>query len=350
MISSFSKFVTDAIANVGGVILANGRDNSFPGLTRLANGDLLMVYRDDPFYHASWRGKIYERTSSDEGATWSVARLVYDPPDNLEARDPEVCTLANGDVLMSCFRRWDNGFSLYSAERDVLRRTPEGAWSVLASGVNPTGYANGGFTGFSTCIQHACSGKIIELANGDLLWGIHIVAHVDSGVPNRYGVIRSTDGGVTWGSWQELGEASETGIWLDPDGTTLRLWNRPAGAWISINNGATWTFLGTYRTGLSWLDVKPSYAYDSNGALCIVYRKGITDNHVVGIAWSDDHGATWRNVSNLDATGQSMYASLVPNADGSIHVLYSRTRGSTIGSGGKKPVDLCFVTVTDPAA
>jgi hypothetical protein len=184
---------------------------------------------------------------------------------------------------------------------------------------------------------------VIELANGDLLWGVY------EWPANKFGVISSSDGGTTWGSWQELGTGNETGIILDPDGTTLRLWNRASGAWISTNNGSSWTSLGAYRTGLDWVDVKPSYAYDANGALCVVYRRGTSEDQVVGIAWSDDHGATWRDISDLDATGQSMYASLVPNADGSMHILYSRTRSSTQGSAGQKPVDICFVTVTDPA-
>lgn len=82
-----------------------GNYEAFPDVCRLAGGDLFVVFYAGtghvtlPSDNAPTGGSVYGMRSSDGGKTWSRPSLVIDTPQ--DDRDPHVCQLANGDLLVT---------------------------------------------------------------------------------------------------------------------------------------------------------------------------------------------------------------------------------------------------------
>lgn len=164
----------------------------FPGLTRAANGDLLVSFCTQ--FDCQPGGEAYILSSSDEGRTWNVPVLLVrsKKPDGCINLSVGLTTLRDGTILYPCCdtkitRKWDQ----HEADLIVLRSHDHGAtWSDPA----PID---------TDLIEPFAYGKIVELTDGDLLCPIWGKRRSDE--PWRSGLVRSRDGGHTWGEHVTIG-------------------------------------------------------------------------------------------------------------------------------------------------
>jgi hypothetical protein len=280
----------------------------FPGLTRAANGDFLVSFCTR--FDCQPGGKGYLLRSTDQGRTWSAPTCL------LRSRKPDGCinlsvgltTLRSGAILYPCCdaritRPWDQ----HDADLIVLRSKNHGyTWSaptrIPVDVKEPFAY-----------------GRILELANGDLLcpiWGKRVEDE-----PWRTGLLRSRDGGETWGEHATIaydpqavpiyagkpdeshcGGFNETTLLELPDGRILAILRQQGVAGgkrelyrsISTDEGRTWA----EPARLPLWGTSPSLHLMPSGEVLLGYRnhlgnpQGLTEPGV-GFSTSRDSGETW---------------------------------------------------------
>ncbi len=291
------------------VVIYKGQQHEalFPGLTRAANGDLLVSFCTQ--FDCQPDGEAFLLRSQDEGGTWGH-------PDSLvRSKKPDGCInlsvgltrLKDGTILYPCCdtkitRKWDQ----HEADLLILRSHDHGAtWSdaipIPTDVIEPFAY-----------------GKIIELQNGDLLcpiWGKR-----QSDEPWRTGLIRSRDAGQTWGEHVTIGYDPDTRIPFPqdevvhcagfneatlvelPDGPILAVLRqqgvgrdvRQLFKSLSSDGGQSWSA----PQPMALWGTSPSLHLTESGLLLLGYR-----NHMgnpqglatpgVGMSLSEDFGATW---------------------------------------------------------
>ena len=280
----------------------------FPGLTRAANGDLLVSFCTR--FDCLPGGEAFQLRSSDEGRTWSPARLMVrsKKADGCINLSVGLTTLNDGTLLYPCCdarltRKWDQ----HEADLLILRSLDHGhRWTppqpIPIEVTEPFAY-----------------GRIVELTNGDLLcpiWGKRVPDE-----PWRSGLVRSRDGGLTWAEHSTIaydpqvrigqtddgahhcGGFNETSILERSDGTLLAVLRqqgvgrhqRELYCATSDDRGRTWSKAGP--TGL-W-GTSPSLHQTPSGDMLLGYRnhlgnpQGLT-RPGVGISLSHDQGRSWR--------------------------------------------------------
>lgn len=99
-----------------------GLHYAFPGLTRLADGDLMVVFREG-VGHICPYGRHTACYSKDNGKTWSAPRVINDTA--ADDRDPSVRQLPDGRLLLAYFRNnaWISSMSgKFEQERAFVRQ------------------------------------------------------------------------------------------------------------------------------------------------------------------------------------------------------------------------------------
>jgi len=306
------------------VVYKGSQDEAlFPGLTRAANGDLLVSFCTQ--FDCQPGGEAFLLRSLDEGRTWDtpVSLVRSKKPDGCINLSVGLTTLRNGTVLYPCCdtkitRKWDQ----HEANLIVLRSHDHGAtWSDPA----PIG---------TDVIEPFAYGKIIELTDGDLLcpiWGKR-----QSDEPWRTGLVRSQDGGHSWGEHVTIGYDSNTRLPATtpvtplspypllyplapqepvhcagfneatlvelPDGRILAVLRqqgvgpnvRQMFQSLSLDGGHIWSA----PQPMALWGTSPSLHLTASGLLFLGYRNHIGNPQGltaagVGISLSEDFGATW---------------------------------------------------------
>ncbi|KIG14000.1 hypothetical protein DB30_07337 [Enhygromyxa salina] len=80
-----------------------GEHLAFPDITRLADGRLLLVYREAGMHAVDTSGQLVKQFGQPDGHGWSEPELLWDEPD-IDDRDPSITTLADGTVSLNYFR------------------------------------------------------------------------------------------------------------------------------------------------------------------------------------------------------------------------------------------------------
>ena len=73
---------------------------AFPGVARLRNGDLVVVYREGTVHEVEPTGKVSLSRSRDGGRTWEPRVTVLDRP-RIDDRDPSVFAMSDGTVILT---------------------------------------------------------------------------------------------------------------------------------------------------------------------------------------------------------------------------------------------------------
>ncbi len=90
------------------VLVTATQHEAFPGMTRLANGDMFLVWRRGSSHGNTGYGQIYRTTSSD-GLAWSAPTLaIARPSGSHDLRDPSITKLSSGSLLVTYFQ-WVSG-------------------------------------------------------------------------------------------------------------------------------------------------------------------------------------------------------------------------------------------------
>ena len=303
-----------------------GKHCGFPNLLRLANGDLLVHFRLG-ITHAGEAGVIKQVRSTDNGKTWSDARVVAEDPYYDFRTSSTGIQLPDGKILLP--------FYPFDAAGRKKQKNKPGWWGYWPGGMmivsNDNGktwskpiklpkpfrpFANGGYLAY-TC------GKIIRLADGTLLLGIHGRSPDEKPCT---GVVRSVDNGETWTDFVRIAADDERN-YFEPsfavlgNGDILAL-NRTAGTgggWmykcISEDDGRTWS--KPVKTEIQ--GAVPELIVLPSGNMLCSYRSyaGANDTRM---CISRDQGKTWVNEMVIDPSGGDHgYTSSVLLDDGSVY-------------------------------
>ncbi len=291
-------------------IVSDATYNAFPGLTIMANGAHIVVYRKGTS-HASDVGVIVKRTSTDSGATWSGETTIV--TNVLDVRDPSITRLADGSLIVSYFTASaPSTFATY-----VIKSTDNGAtWSSAVD--------VGGYTTWS-----AVSAPVVQLANGNLLLPTY-----GYDATWKMKVHRSTDGGATWSVLSTLvtsPDYAEPVLLLLANGNLLGLLNHgdALATTISTDSGATW---GTISDRFAMGSCAPRAYQFTAGTIVTAYRSSTVPN-VGALAYrsSADSGVTWSNeiIDGIAQRETMEYAAFVARDARSAFVAYGAQKSSS---------------------
>lgn len=250
----------------------------FSGATLTRGGDLLLIYNNGG--DGEPRVGTYLIRSSDEGATWSTPQEFRFPSGIYRDRDGVdrgsingalgLVTLRDGTLLLPFTESVNlSNYSHRISQTYVARSTDDGVtWSGKTTPITlPT-----------PMYYNATYGQIVELASGTLLmpvWGA--VNGPRAGTtdgredpePWQAGVLRSFDGGRTWGDYRRIG--------VDPVSTTPI-----SNPWGIFPSNVTETTIRQLRDGRLLAMLRSDTALGVSSGLWA--------------AWSGDGGSTWTDV------------------------------------------------------
>ncbi|MDP6446410.1 MAG: exo-alpha-sialidase [Pirellulaceae bacterium] len=310
-----------------------GTYEGFPGVCRLKNGDLLVVFyagRD----HMGWphpdlpkHGRICLMRSTDNAKTWSKPNTLIDGPTG--ERDPSISQMSDGTVVCSYYgtiwyergrvcevrtlRSLDNGETWeakpavvpapwYSEKekQDVIARA--GPPAKTASNERPIREE------FKAI--NATTRPVRELSDGT--WVLPIYGQFDD-QPYRSALARSTDRGATWGDISMISEDHhhcEPDVIELPDGRLFCMLRPCMCQMVSSDRGRTWTEPVRLLRGEA-----PSLLLTTDNVLVCGHRErpGVR----TGAILSTDFGKTWSPPRMIDFAGGA-YPSFVELDDGRV--------------------------------
>ena len=293
-----------------------GGYEAFPDVTRLRNGDLLSVFYAG-YGHVSLPneslpkgGRVCWIRSSDNGKTWTRPKVAVDT--DIDDRDPSVTQTSDGTLICTFFT-YDGAQPQAHCEIYIARSHDNGeTWGKPHRVPPPEG------------IGWATSAPILQLPGGELILPVYFW---QQGKKSKSGLVRSNNGGRTWGGFAVIDPESdhehdsEPHIIRLPDGrlfTTLRPCMCQS---YSSDNGHTWTT--STRTGFE--GHAPYHLVTRDGLLLCAHRLPNTALHI-----STDFGATWKGPFVIDDVIGS-YPSMVELPDGTVFcVYYEEGEGSSI--------------------
>lgn len=290
------------------VTIANDAlNNSFPGIAKLATGDLIAIYRAGAT-HTSVDGVLRKKTSSDNGATWSSATTILGAGATTDYRDPGVLVCADGTVVVSFFAATSNAAFDNQAPM-TIRSTDDGAtWSSPVAVDHP-------FT-----LAGASSGPAIQLQTGDLLMAVY---GWDSLLSNQWiTVAKSTDLGVSWDHLTTLmalqagHDLSECNLLQMGNGEVIAMVRDDHGAatpqlqsTFSRDNGATWA---TPTVAIADAGGRVGLTEGPERDIIVMYRDHVDPSYGQTFWRSSwDFGRTWGTARTINSSRVYTYGQWV---------------------------------------
>jgi len=295
---------------------------AFPDITPLADGRILLVYREAAVHGVDPTGVITGQVGTADGLEWSDPVTLHDVPD-VDDRDPSVRALAGGDILLSYFqyRYEETGDGDLPVHQIFLGRSTDGGETFTDFELVPElameypgAYIDTDLLWKDTLgdpvVVTACSNPVVEV--GDRLvvqnYGGYAWNHDNPAAPkSQITLFVSDDDGGSW-SEQVVAPDAAPGTWLQ-EPSLLAL---DADNWIMHVRTATGSspgYLGrTWQIrsedgGQTWGDWEQLEFYGhapylyrlENGLLLSAFRElnsGGTQA-AVSFVYSDDDGASW---------------------------------------------------------
>lgn len=327
--SSIEKIEKGVVSAVG----SGGFEMSaFPVLGRLASGRIVCLFSARSA--AEKKMKIVAKVSDDGGRTWSQPVAVFDTP-NAPDYDPNV--VVDGDRLLAFSttitgkERISESTILKSESRDGIR------WTAPVRIATPHKYI---------------AGKIHQghrLSDGTLVIPYAWDTWAEKGLPPRTegemkmkaGVLRSTDGGVTWhpgadmyvdvekqapGDMSGLGEPA---VVVLRDGRLMTLLRNASSTFYqaySDDGGRTWS--APRRSALTGHNAPAAlWLLDQSTEIVAVWSNSPDNRRTpLAAALSSDDGRSWSTPRVIEATDgkQVSYPSIVQTRDGIILAVWQQ--------------------------
>ncbi len=302
---------------------AAGDYQAFPDVTRLRNGDLLVVfYAGDG--HVTEKSNKYPKAgricmvrSGDDGRTWSEAAILYD--DDQDNRDPHINQLSDGTLICSFFNLQLNP---KRGGTYVVRSIDNGkTWDT-----EPALLAENWF----------CSAASREF-DGMVIQPVYSLQE-NSDNQFKVGFIRSGDMGKTWGKVIPVHDdnnlnLSETDVIKLKDGTLYAVMRGTTKNGIhmhtttSIDNGKSWSAVHD----IGFYGDAPSLTRLKSGEIVMSLRTFREDGSAfTGVRFSANDGKSWQGTYLVDAC-RGAYASTVElDNEAILIVYYEEGKGSAI--------------------
>jgi hypothetical protein len=267
--------------------------------------------------------------SHDNGRTWGESTVMVDTDG--DDHDGHLALLKDGRLLCNYFceiyYRQENGKRVRVKDQNTEPKQSDVCIIESKDGGKTWGQPRV----VATCWQYcsATAGSIIELPTGHLIVPVYgwEKEFKNAGV----GVVRSEDGGKTWGpvtlivSGLPYGEANEMGLVRLRDGRTLGLIRNRMSQVLSDEDGKTWT--RPAPIGIPG-DAPCMIQLRSGALVCGIRMKA--EKKGTGVIVSNDAGKTWRGPHAVDTVGGA-YPGLAELPDGSIYIVYyEEGKGSKI--------------------
>ncbi|MHB0856738.1 MAG: sialidase family protein [Anaerolineae bacterium] len=312
----------------------------FPVAVRTGPTSLVAVVRCGA-PHLGILGTIAATSSQDGGKSWSDPAAVQ--PRGLDCRNPSLGVNARGELVLAF---WKAGLHSYVDEPGGPRYSgaPDPRWDSVTA-LYTCASSDGGCTwseavGYRADLLSQASpyGRMLTLPDGGMLMGVYGHPRGVPGASLRSILLRSTDGGLTWGDESLVAEGyNETAYLLLPDGSLLaaaRSENGHVATLRSADLGRTWsrpeqiTRDGEQPGDLTLL---------ASGRVLLAFGRRIRPLGC-GALLSDDSGHTWDTDHEVllagDGGGDARdgrdvgYTSTVQLADGQIVTLLYYASGS----------------------
>jgi len=291
---------------------AMGRNQSmfeFPGVTRLRDGSLLTVFIEEnqhgtpPWAAMPSSGILWMARSTDLGRSWSQRTGFLDTP--FDDRHCYTLQLANGDLLASFWVQYVahglRGVTTFCTLSHDGGLTWEDPWRMTTPKPQWPPRPKPGIRGGATRVVPP-----IQLPDGSLAVACTALGP-DNRVPPEVALLRSHDGGRTWGDYTTIAcDPERCASYVEPAGVRL-----PNGKWICvmrtevpINPGTTHPYtLGpnlickSTDDGRTWSKAVPlplDFAQRATAPFILCTKTGVVVYVVnTGLAFSYDEGETW---------------------------------------------------------
>jgi sialidase-1 len=329
-----------------------GEHVAFPDVARLADGRLLLVYREAIMHSVDPTGRLIKQFGQPDGVSWSDPEILFDEPD-IDDRDPSITTLADGTVAINYFRyvfqpTIDGPLSVYQVFHGQSHddgATFEGM-SIIAGAMDYPSASVGldGLWQDSLGIPitvRACSSPIIEV-DGRLHAQIYggppwVPTNLDA--PRSRVILATTDD--YGGSWSEAAIAPEQGtdLWLQ-EPAILALDPQRWIMHVRVAEGDSPGNVGVLRQafsddgGQSWSEYEPFefigqapyLARLQSGVLISAFRwiDDAMSTSAVNFMYSMDEGETWSDLISIvpPQFSEVGYPSIVELDDGRVLFIY----------------------------
>jgi sialidase-1 len=288
-----------------------GGYEAFPDVCRLRDGRLMAAFYAG-YGHVSLPeeqlprgGRISYCLSSDEGRSWSGARVLYDGPD--DDRDPSIVQLSNGSLICNFF----------SLRKKQMVKDGEAAWTGLGSWMVVSHDAGESWSApMQIAKDYYCSSPIRELPDGRLILGLYR----QTGEESHGAIVFSEDGGKTWGEPVDIDTGgykldAETDVIPLKDGSLYAVEREPKTTMcysVSRDGGRTWTV----SRPIGFPGHCPYLLRTLDDIIILAHRLPQTSLH-----YSLNEAKTWSENVMVDDVGGA-YPSMVNLKDGSVIIVY----------------------------
>ena len=291
----------DSVVSIGSSRLKPGIDSryaAFPSVTKLADGTLMMVWREDADHLTTRAGVVRTSRSTDYGQTWSAATTLVSIG-GIDLRDPTISISTDNSTLYLTYIKATaaapaNGYYLKIS-------TDQGVTWGAEKRIDALAYAAG-------------TSQIRQMANGNLIatWYGKLAG---TEAYDSVWISISTNNGATWGTQKKLVDGVTAGTdmqepTVDTYGNSvviLHRWGNQSdiGRLISTDNGATWSASAIAFHGYG----RPGFIITERGTLIVVFRYlvgGASTMHGM-MRTSQDLGVTWTEPHLVERANPSMW-------------------------------------------